>query len=60
MNNPPHIFDTLQEQLPAAVAQLQDLDAEALARRSGFLDRSPRKIPISDFLTKPTGSHLNI
>lgn len=27
-----------------------NLDAEALARTSGFLERSPRKIPMADFL----------
>jgi hypothetical protein len=32
------------------VARLQDIDAEPLARRSGFLVRSPRKIPIPKFL----------
>jgi hypothetical protein len=30
--------------------QLRNLDAEALARTSGFLRRSPRKIPMADFL----------
>ena len=30
--------------------RLQDIDAEALARHSGFLARSPRKIPIDQFL----------
>ena len=49
-NNPQRFFHTLQQQLPAAVARLQDLNAEALARRSGFLARSPRKIPIPKFL----------
>jgi hypothetical protein len=51
MNNPHALFHALQQQLPAAVARLQGIDAEALARRSGFLVRSPRKIPISQFLT---------
>ena len=50
MNNPQRFFHSLQQQLPAAVARLQDLDAEALARRSGFLARSPRKIPMPQFL----------
>lgn len=43
-------FATLQQQLPAILSQLQALDAEVLARQSGFLKRSPRKIPMSDFL----------
>ena len=47
----PHpFFHTLEQQLPVAVAKLQDIDAEALARHSGFLARSPRKIPIDKFL----------
>ena len=50
MNNPQRFFNSLQQQLPAAVARLQDLDAEALARRSGFLARAPRKIPMPKFL----------
>ena len=40
MTSAPRFFHTLQQQLPAAVAKLQDIDAEALARRSGFLARS--------------------
>jgi len=50
MNKPSRFFHSLQQQLPAAVARLQDIDAEALARRSGFLARAPRKIPIPKFL----------
>lgn len=46
----PRFFNTLQQQLPAAVAKLHNIQAEALARRSGFLIRTPRKIPIPDFL----------
>jgi Transposase DDE domain len=48
--NPCRFFNTLQQQLPAAAARLQDIPAEALARRSGFLARSPRKIPMGHFL----------
>ena len=50
VTNPHRFFNTLQRQLPAAVAKLQDIDTETLARRSGFLTRSPRKIPIPKFL----------
>jgi len=50
MQNPADFFDTLQQQLPAILAKLQDLDVEALARQSGFLKRCPRKIPMLDFL----------
>src|SRR6266481_4727082 len=50
MQNPSAFFDTLQQQLPAILSKLQDLDTEALARQSGFLQRSPRKIPIPKFL----------
>lgn len=48
--HPRPFFHTLEQQLPVAVAKLQDIDAEALARHSGFLARSPRKIPIDKFL----------
>jgi hypothetical protein len=47
---PQPFFRTLEQQLPVAVAKLQDIDAEALARHAGFLARSPRKIPIDKFL----------
>ena len=50
MQNPSAFFNTLQQPLPAILSKLQDLDAEALARQSGFLERSPRKIPMRDFL----------
>jgi hypothetical protein len=37
-------FQSLRQQLK------HELDADALARQSGFLRRSPRKIPMADFL----------
>ena len=44
----PHpFFHTLQQHLPAAVARLQAMDTEAMARRCGFLVRCARKIPPS-------------
>jgi hypothetical protein len=43
-------FASLHRQLLACLSKLEDLDAEALARASGFLERSPRKIPMSAFL----------
>ena len=50
MQNPAGFFGTFQQQLPAILAKLQHLDAEAIARQSGFLKRSPRKISMADFL----------
>jgi hypothetical protein len=50
MKNPSALFDTLKQQLSTILSKLQDLDVEALARQSGFLERSPRKIPILNFL----------
>lgn len=50
MQNPLAFWDKLQEQLPAALSKLQDLDVESLARQSGFLERSPRKVPILNFV----------
>jgi hypothetical protein len=47
---PPACLQTLQEQLPAATAKVLDLGTEALARRCGFLRRTPRKIPVPNFL----------
>jgi len=48
---PPHPFlKAIQEQLPAATAKILDLPTETLARRYGFLRRTPRKIPIPHFL----------
>jgi hypothetical protein len=49
-NKAPRFCNKLQQQLPAAVARLHDIDAEARARHSGFPARSPRKIPIPKFL----------
>jgi Transposase DDE domain len=47
----PHpLLHTLQQHLPAAVARLQAIDTEAIARRCGFLLRCARKIPIPKFL----------
>jgi len=46
----PRFFNALAQQLPAAVAKLHHIEAEALARRSGFLRRTPRKILMPDFL----------
>ncbi len=43
-------FDLLQHQIPVIRSRLQALQPEALARRSGFLERTPRKIPILRFL----------
>ena len=43
-------FTSLRQHLRAALAQLQALDAEALARAATFLERSPRKIPMPAFL----------
>lgn len=50
MQDPTAFWAAFQQQLPAALAKLQALDVEALARQSGFLERSPRKIPILKFL----------
>lgn len=50
MQNPSAFWDTLQEQLPTALAKLHVLDLESLARQSGFLERSPRKVPILNFV----------
>lgn len=43
-------FASLQQQLLDCLSKLEALDAEALARAVGFLERSPRKIPMPDFL----------
>ena len=50
MQNPSAFFATLQQQLPATLAKLQQLEVEGLARQAGFLKRCPRKIPILKFL----------
>jgi hypothetical protein len=43
-------FSSLCQQVLTRLAQLHNVDAEALARACGFLLRSPRKIPMDDFL----------
>ena len=50
IQNPSDFFGALQQQFPVILAKLQGLDAEALARQSGFLKRCPRKIPMPCFL----------
>jgi hypothetical protein len=50
MQNPAAFFHTLEQQVPATLSKLQDLDVEALARQTGFLERDPRKIPMVQFL----------
>jgi hypothetical protein len=44
------IAQTLAANLQQIRSQLAQLDAQALARQSGFLQRQPRKIPLTDFL----------
>ena len=46
----PSVLQTLAANLHQIRSQLAHLDAEALARQSGFLQRKPRKIPMNDFL----------
>jgi hypothetical protein len=46
----PSLAQTLAANLQQIRAQLAQLDAQALARQSGFLKRQPRKIPLTDFL----------
>ena len=50
MDKPPDFFETLQDQIPILRSKLNTIDAEGLARESGFLERAPRKIPVADFL----------
>jgi hypothetical protein len=50
MQNPSAFFHAFQQQVPATLSKLQDLDVEALARQTGFLERDPRKIPMLSFL----------
>jgi hypothetical protein len=50
MQNPDAFFATFEQQLPATLAQLQALDIETLARQASFLQRTPRKIPMRQFL----------
>ncbi len=46
-----NVHDVLTTQLQNLRQQLREnIDAEALARESGFLRRSPRKVPMADFL----------
>jgi hypothetical protein len=45
-----NLHQVLTQELHTLRQQLQRLDTEALARQSGFLRRTPRKIPILDFL----------
>ncbi len=45
-----HFFSKLCQQALSRLSHRHDLNAEALARASGFLERSPRKIPMDDFL----------
>jgi hypothetical protein len=48
--SPRNLSQVLREQSEQIRAQLESLDTEALARRSGFLRRRPRKILMSQFL----------
>jgi hypothetical protein len=50
MTNPHPQACLLEQQMSAAVAKLQEIDAQGLARKSGFLVRSERKIPMPKFL----------
>jgi hypothetical protein len=43
-------FTSFQQQLLACRSKLDAIDADAIARTSGFLERSPRKIPMPKFL----------
>jgi hypothetical protein len=44
------LAQTLAANLQQIHSQLTQLDAQAMARRSGFLKRQPRKIPLTDLL----------
>jgi hypothetical protein len=46
----PSLAQTLAANLQIIRSQLTQLDAQTLARQSGFLKRQPRKIPLSDVL----------
>jgi hypothetical protein len=46
----PSVAHTLTANLQQIRLQIARLDAQDLARRSGFLQRTPRKIPMTDFL----------
>jgi hypothetical protein len=43
-------FTSFKQQLLSCLSKLDAIDADAIARTSGFLERSPRKIPMPDFL----------
>ena len=43
-------FDTLQQQVSSARSKLHSLPTEEMARKTGFLKRTPRKIPIPELL----------
>ena len=47
---PLNLQQTLKNEIQLVRRQLQQLDAEGLARESGFLRRCPRKIPMAQFL----------
>ncbi len=47
---PVSVAHTLTANLQQIRAQIARLDAQAMARQSGFLQRTPRKIPLTDFL----------
>ena len=46
----PFLAHTLTANLQQIHTQIARLDAQAMARQSGFLLRTPRKIPLTDFL----------
>jgi hypothetical protein len=46
----PSLAHTLTANLQQIHSQIARLDAQAMARQSGFLQRTPRKIPLPDFL----------
>jgi hypothetical protein len=46
----PSVAHTLTANLQQIRVQIARLDAQAMARQSGFLQRTPRKIPLPDFL----------
>ena len=50
MSTPTALAKTLASNLQQIRSQLARLDAQAIARQSGFLQRSPRKVPVVDFL----------
>jgi len=52
---PKRLDQILRQEFHSLRRQLQTLDADALARRSGFLRRCPRKLPMADFLLALVG-----